>query len=105
MKDISSHSKDRCFIFKSGDFAFIREKNDYEFACDVAKAQCSDSLFDKPCPSEMYLNSVYIKETDLVVKSQMKLIEKKKFYEKDVFATWKWVCTIPLRHESETIQH
>ena len=29
LKDISSHSKDRCFILKSGDFAFVK--------CDITK--------------------------------------------------------------------
>jgi hypothetical protein len=73
---ISDKRKDRCLLLRSEDFAFVREKREDGWVCDVVKQENIDSFFIRPCNSNL-INIGYITERNLRTRSRRKLIQFK----------------------------
>ena len=98
---ISSRMRDSCFLLRNNEYAFVKEKQEKGFVCDVLKEQYTQSFFKKPCDSKM-LNIVYIK--NLRDNTRRKLLERKDLRRKVICLDYnQGYVLFPMLHEVETL--
>lgn len=61
---VSTQKKDSCFLLKSREIVFVKEKrDDKKYVCDVLKRSNLESFYDSPCNSKL-LNTVVVKKKE-----------------------------------------
>jgi hypothetical protein len=99
---ISIRRKDRCFLLKNENVAFVREKRpNGDLLCDViAKGRMLD-FFESPCRSKL-LNILFIRETAMRIVSREKVLRASDLNRKAVCLAYKDGFVIfPLLHGDE----
>ena len=96
---ISTKPKDNCFILKSEDYVFIKEKRpDGYYLCDIVKQRHTESFFKDPCDSKI-INVAFVKNP---YRSKRKLLQVNELSRKVVCLSYQnGHVLIPLLHGDE----
>lgn len=97
---VSTQKKDSCFLLKSREIVFVKEKrDDKKYVCDVLKRSNLESFYDSPCNSKL-LNTVVVKKRNMHLKR--KLLEHTDFEKKLICLPWdRGYLLIPMLHGME----
>ncbi|XP_038062953.1 uncharacterized protein LOC119733615 [Patiria miniata] len=100
-KYISVKRKDSCFLLRTEQFAFVKEKRDDGYCvCDITRKRHLENLFTRPCQS-MLLNIAFITD-DNIGNCRRRILHENELYRKSICLTHSnGFVLLPMLHGEE----